>query len=39
MSFGAGHVQDMNNRMKQHHSQRNSNKPKFKRKRINFTGY
>ena len=30
MSFGAGHVQDMNNRMKQHRSQRTSNKPKFK---------
>ena len=30
MSFGAGHIQDMNNRMKQYRSQRTSNKPKFK---------
>lgn len=30
MSFGAGHAQDMNNRMKQNRSQRASNREKFK---------
>ncbi|WP_283642839.1 hypothetical protein [Croceibacter atlanticus] len=30
MAFGAGHVQDMNNRMKQNRAQRPSNRPKFK---------
>ena len=30
MSFGAGHVQDMNNRMKQNRSQRPSKRAKFK---------
>ena len=30
MSFGAGHIQDMNNRMKQNRAQRPSNRPKFK---------
>lgn len=30
MTFGAGHIQDMNNRMRQNREQRPSNKPKFK---------
>ena len=30
MGFGAGHVQDMNNRIKQNRAQRPSNLPKFK---------
>jgi (p)ppGpp synthase/HD superfamily hydrolase len=30
MSFGAGHVQDMNYRIKQNRAQRPSNRPKFK---------
>ncbi len=30
MAFGAGHVQDMNNRIKQNRAQRPSNRPKFK---------
>ena len=30
MSGGAGHVADMNNRMKQNRSMKTSNKPKFK---------
>ncbi len=30
MSFGAGHIQDMNNRMKQNRAQRPSNRAKFK---------
>ena len=30
MSFGAGHLQDMNNPMKQNRAQRPSNRPKFK---------
>lgn len=30
MSFGAGHIQDMNNRMKQNRAQRKSKKAKFK---------
>lgn len=30
MSFGAGHIQDMNNRLKQNRGQRPSNRPKFK---------
>ncbi len=30
MSFGAGHMQDMNNRMKQNRAQRPSNRGKFK---------
>ncbi|TYP70882.1 hypothetical protein [Aquimarina intermedia] len=30
MSFGAGHVQDMINRMKQNRSQRSSSRTKFK---------
>jgi hypothetical protein len=30
MSFGAGHIQDMINRMKQNRSQRPSSRPKFK---------
>ena len=30
MGFGAGHVQDMNNRMKQNRAQRPSNRQKFK---------
>lgn len=30
MSFGAGHVADMMNRMKQNRAQRASSKPKFK---------
>jgi len=31
MSFGAGHSQDMQNRMKQHRKQRLSQKEKFKK--------
>jgi hypothetical protein len=30
MSGGAGHIADMNNRMKQNRSMKTSNKPKFK---------
>ncbi len=30
MGFGAGHVQDMNNRIKQNRAQRPSNRAKFK---------
>lgn len=30
MAFGAGHVQDMNNRIKQNRAQRPSKRPKFK---------
>jgi len=30
MSFGAGHMQDMNNRLKQNRSSKPSNKAKFK---------
>lgn len=30
MSFGAGHIQDMNNRLKQNRAQRPSKKVKFK---------
>lgn len=30
MGFGAGHIQDMNNRIRQNREQRPSNKPKFK---------
>lgn len=32
MSFGAGHIQDMNNRIKQNRAQRPSNREKFKGK-------
>lgn len=32
MGFGAGHVQDMNNRIKQNRAQRPSKRPKFKEK-------
>ncbi|WP_434036270.1 hypothetical protein [Formosa sp. 4Alg 33] len=39
MSGGAGHVADMNNRMKQNRSMKTSNKPKFKsdNRELNFS--
>lgn len=35
MGLGAGHVQDMNNRMKRNRAQRPSNKSKFKKSNRN----
>ncbi len=39
MTGGAGHISDMNNRMKQNRSMKTSNKPKFKsnNRNLNFS--